>query len=203
MAEWWNSLTLLQQIFAGVAIPATVILVLQTLLLLFGAGMGDHDADFDSDADGDVDVHDGDGGHDTDVSGLRLFTIRGMVAFFSVGGWLGVVVADTGASPFLSILSALLGGAASMAIVALFFKWIIGLQESGNTDYSNAIGKTAEVYITIPEKGKGRGKIIATVSSQLTEVDAVNEGDTPIKPRTQVIITGINGDNTYVVKPCE
>ena len=199
MVAWWSSLSLLQQIFAGIAIPATVILILQTVLLLFGMGFdGDGDVDFDTDADGDVDMD-----HSGDVSGLRLFTVRGMVAFFSVGGWLGVVAVEAGMKAVWAVLLSLLGGLVTMVIMALFFKWIFGLQESGNNDYNSAIGTTAEVYITIPEKGKGRGKIIATVSSQLTEVDAVNEGDEPIKPRTQVIITGVSGENTYIVKPCE
>ncbi|MBQ6569267.1 MAG: hypothetical protein IJL87_03325 [Clostridia bacterium] len=214
MAAWWASLTLLQQIFAGIAIPATVILVLQTLLLLFGGGFGDHgDGDFDVDTDGDgiPDSHGGFGhgfghGHDhdhDDVSGLRLFTVRGMVAFFAVGGWLGVVAAGTGIQAFWAVFFAFLGGLAAMLVVALFFKWMLGLQESGNTDYSSAVGSTAEVYITIPAKSNGRGKINVMLGSQLIEADAVTESESAIKPRTRVKVTGISEDNTYVVVPCE
>ena len=45
MLSWWASLTAAEQIFAYVAIPATMILLLQTLLMLFG--LGDHDSDTD------------------------------------------------------------------------------------------------------------------------------------------------------------
>ena len=38
MADWWNSLTDLQRIFACVGIPATLVLVVQTVLLLLGIG---------------------------------------------------------------------------------------------------------------------------------------------------------------------
>ena len=65
---WWAGLTLLQQSFAAVAIPATVLLLLQTVLLLFGLGghdadHGECDHDFDHDLDHDLD-HDFD--HDFD-----------------------------------------------------------------------------------------------------------------------------------------
>ena len=78
-ANWWESLEIIQQVFACIAIPATVILVLQTLLLLFGLG-GSHDIDngeginFDS-----HDIsHDLNSDHDSadHLDGLRIFTIR-------------------------------------------------------------------------------------------------------------------------------
>ena len=98
--DWWAGLNLLQQSFAVVAIPATVVLFLQTLLLLFGLGSShdvDHgvDHDFDHDLSHDFD-HDSDAvaGHDAahefhdtphdgahHAAGLRIFTVRGIVAF--------------------------------------------------------------------------------------------------------------------------
>ena len=49
MINWWNSLELTQQIFACIAIPSTLILLIQTILLLIGIGNGS-----DADPDGDV-----------------------------------------------------------------------------------------------------------------------------------------------------
>ena len=75
--NWWEGLTLLQQCFAVVAIPATVILLLQTVLLLFG--MGGHDADhgevdtdhdFDHDMDHELD-HDTKQDFDHDAASWR------------------------------------------------------------------------------------------------------------------------------------
>ena len=45
MILWWQSLDLAQQIFALVGIGATVILIIQTVMLLFGLD-DDADADF-------------------------------------------------------------------------------------------------------------------------------------------------------------
>ena len=52
MVDWWNHLTLTQQVFAVFGIVGTAILILQTVLLLFGLG---HDG-MDSDADADIDA---------------------------------------------------------------------------------------------------------------------------------------------------
>ena len=136
--NWWEGLTLLQQCFAVVAIPATVILLLQTVLLLFG--LGGHDADhgevdtdhdFDHDMDHDLDHdtdhdfdHDADHDFDHDAhdgahhaAGIRLFTLRGIVALFAVGGWLGVAMCDLGLSPALAGLIA----AAGLSVLPLAF----------------------------------------------------------------------------------
>lgn len=61
MTAWWESLGTAGQVFACVAIPATVFLVLQTVLMLIGIGF-DHGADG---AGHDFDGHDA-GGHDFD-----------------------------------------------------------------------------------------------------------------------------------------
>lgn len=58
MSIWWDSLTLLERVFACIAIPATLILIVQLVLSLMGLGGHDADADFDSDADGFADGFD-------------------------------------------------------------------------------------------------------------------------------------------------
>lgn len=67
MAEWWTSLGSTGQVFACVAIPATIILFLQTLLTIIGLGSGHGDgADTGHDLDGGNEI---DAGHDLDPGG--------------------------------------------------------------------------------------------------------------------------------------
>ena len=62
MAAWWQSLTPLEHILLYLAVPATLILIIQTVLLFVGgvfdsdgaAGDGGLDADTDADADMDA-----------------------------------------------------------------------------------------------------------------------------------------------------
>ena len=109
MDQWWNSLSLLAQVFYIIAIPATVVMVIQSILLLFG--IGDGDADFDLP---DTDLPDGSLPAGMDGSdGLSLFSIRGVTAFFAVGGWMGVVLVKRGWPEAVCIVAAFAAGAAA------------------------------------------------------------------------------------------
>ena len=50
---WWQSLSLLEQILLYIAVPATLILLIQTILLFVG-GVAGGDADADASCDGEV-----------------------------------------------------------------------------------------------------------------------------------------------------
>lgn len=213
IGAWWEALTGLQQVFAIAAIPATVILILQTVLSLFGLGHGtdgdasDMDTDVDADVDADVDTDvDTDTGADdlSDVDGLRLLTVRGIIAFFAVGGWLGVVLVDVGVNTALSIVGAVLGGCLAAFLIALFFKLIYKLQSNGNIDVKNAIGKKATVYLTIPASGTSTGKITMELQDRYVELEAKTKQDSPIKTGSTVkIIDVIDGGTVLVEKLTE
>ena len=38
MAEWWNGMILFEQIMISIAIPATIVLIIQLILLFVGMG---------------------------------------------------------------------------------------------------------------------------------------------------------------------
>ena len=38
MIDWWNSLSIAAQVFACIAVPASLVLLIQTLLMLIGIG---------------------------------------------------------------------------------------------------------------------------------------------------------------------
>lgn len=188
MLEWWNGLTLTAQIFAAIAIPATVIMVVQSLMLLIGIGI---DADFDGDGVPDADL---------DHDGLGLISVRGVVAFFSVGGWAGFVCESGGLPVFLSALIAFAAGLAALIGVALLFKSAYKLQGSGNLSIENAVGKSGEVYIPVPPKGQGRGKVNVLIQERLTELDAVNEGDAALPTGAGITVCSVADSQTVVVK---
>lgn len=188
MLAWWNGLTLTAQVFAAIAVPATAIMVLQSILALLGIGM---DTDIDGDGVPDADV---------DHDGLGLISIRGLVAFFSVGGWTGYV-AETGGLPLIvSVLLALAAGLLALFGVALLFKSVYRLQASGNLSIENAVGKTAKVYLPIPPKGAGQGKISVLVQDRLVELDAVNEESRPLPTGESVLVCCVADSQTVSVK---
>ena len=218
--DWWAGLNLLQQSFAVVAIPATVVLFLQTLLLLFGLGSShdvdhgvdhdfDHDLSHDFDRDSDAvaghdaahEFHDTphDGAHH--AAGLRIFTVRGIVAFFAVGGWLGIVLGETGLPTAAVLLISLAGGTAALVGIALLLRWSLSLQDQGNLDLRNAIGKTAQVYIPIPADGASAGKVNLVLQERFVELPAVTQAHCVLRTDQMVKVTGIINQNTLLVKP--
>ena len=245
MSAWWNALNGIQQIFALFAIPSTLILVLQTLLLLFGlvgASDGDTsdadvdmdadadvdfdvstdfdadvDADFDADFDADMDIEVDAGGasggcaeshvfgghghsHTADGS-LRLFTVRAFVAFFTIFGWTGMVLADNNVNTALNVAISIAAGFVSMIAMAYFFKFALSLQASGNIDMRNSLGKTASVYIPIPPERSGKGKINLVVDGRYIEAEAVTDHDSIIKTGTEVITVSVNNQGVICVEP--
>lgn len=199
MFAWWDSLTTLQQGFALVAIPATLVLVIQTVLLFFGIGDGDGDVDADVDVDVDtdgVDISEAASGDD----GLTLFTVRGIVAMFSVGGWAGIVFVDLGLNSAFAILLAVLCGVAALFGIAYLMKAVLKLQSSGNIQLGYAIGKTGEVYIPIPPSGQGRGKITINVQDRLIEIDAISGGDDGFKTGEIVRVVSLDESGLVVVE---
>lgn len=256
MLQWWESLSGLQQIFACVAISATVILVIQTLLTLLGLGHGSgdghdggfvHDAHvdggfdgpdagfdapdapvdleagphefgpaFDSGAGGTVPEmpgevpddgldgafhegpqlieHDVHGDHNTPHDSgefdhsLRIFTLRGFVAFFAVFGWSGLVMLKGGLGAVVSVFLAVLFGALMMVLVALLFDWLLKCQYDGTMNPKDALGKEGEVYLTIPARKQGMGKVNVLVGGALTEFDAITDEGENIPTGQKVVV---------------
>lgn len=191
MIEWWNNMDLVGQIFALIAIPSTLVLVIQTVMLFFG--FGDDDIDVDG---GDVDV-DVDGAGD----GMALFSIRGIMAMAAVGGWSGLVMQEAGINIWVTILLALAFGFLALVGVAYIMKLASKLQSSGNIDLGRAVGKVGTVYIPIPPNMQGTGKINITLQERFLEVTAMTAADRKIATGESVRIVATDENSVVVVEP--
>ncbi|MBE6680349.1 MAG: hypothetical protein E7598_07505, partial [Ruminococcaceae bacterium] len=156
--DFWNSLDFATQVFYCIAIPSTLLLLIQTVLMFIGIG-NDADGEVDMDignADGEID--DGVFGDDdvfdvndaAGLDGLRIFTVRGIIAFFVVFGWTGVAMNSSGAPIFATIPVSVVSGFAMMVLVAFLLRAVMKLRSDGNTDNRNAIGTAGKVHLTIP-----------------------------------------------------
>ncbi len=225
MTSWWESLGTAGQVFACVAIPATVFLLLQTVLMLLGIGVG-HDADGAGDAGGhDFDGHDFDGsvvGHDLDAhegllaghtadhpghdgpdgadGGLRLFTFRGIIAFLCVLGWVGVLCVRLALPLPATVAIAAASGLAAMVLIALLFRFVYSLQADGTEDIRNALGVSGTVYLRIPPARAGRGKVNLLLDGRLVEKDAVTDEAEPLEDGEQIVVVGISGGTELIVQ---
>ena len=192
MLNWWNSLIPAQQILALIAIPSTLILVIQTIMVLIGFGDGGDGGDVDAN-----DLLEG----DTDDGGLGLFSVRGVVSMLCMMGWSGVALLETALPMFVSLLIAFAIGVATLFGMALLMKAVYRLQSSGNVDVGNAIGKVGQVYIPIPAGGLAGGKVTITVQEKLIECEAISVGDTVLATGSYVRVTAVSEGGVLVVEP--
>lgn len=196
MAIWWQGMNTFQQTIFVIAVSATIVMLIFLVLMLFGLGDS-----FDGDVDIDVDL-DGDAFNSeplTAFSGLRIFTIRGSLAFLSVGGWVTLILSNT-TTPLISGIVGVVAGGVAMYLLALAFKALTKLESEGNLDYHNAIGKTGNVYIKIPKNKSGIGKVIVTLQERLTEVDAITNDAEDLKTGTTVEIIDVANESTVIVR---
>lgn len=167
MIEWYGTLTVLEQIFFWLGIISTIFLIIQIVLLCFTSYGGDVDLD----GNGDIDV-------DTD-SGVGIFTVKSITAFFAVGSWMGLLTCALIAPElqWVGVIVALATGAAAFGAVVLLMRFIYKMQSSGTFQPEKLVGRRATVYVSIPEKRSGRGKITMNAQGKFMELDAMTDGE--------------------------
>ena len=202
MRTFWFSLSLFQQILLCVAVPVTVVLLIQFFLLLFGIG-DDNEPELTVDLDGDGipdDVSNIDDGMSFgEFGGLRLLTLRGVLAFFSLGSG-AALIASSSLSAWAALAIGVLAGVLADVLYAWIMRMVLRLQENGAIRLENAVGVIGEVYIPIPPAAAANGKINLVLHGKLCEQEAVWYGDHFLPTGTKIRVVRILGD-TLVVEP--
>ena len=196
MTEWWNDLHIFQQVLFVIACAATLFMIVQIILLAIGSG--DNDSSFDADTCvDDVDTIN-DGGIGLTIFGLRVLSVRSIIAFLAVGSWLTFALFYP--IRFWALIPGIAAGIAAAFAIAAFLKATEKLQGSGTLNPENAIGKTAEVYLTVPASRSGSGKVNVYVQERFVELEAVTDSEEPIKTGVKVKVVDKLDDGTLVVK---
>ena len=167
MTDWFKNLSVLEHIYFWLGIASTVFLIVQIILLCCSSFGGD----VDMDGDGDIDV-------DTD-SGVSIFTVKSLTAFFAVGSWSGLLTCALASDKlqWLSIIVALLAGAIALVAVAMRLRFMYKMQCNGAVQYDKLVGQHATVYVSIPAQRSGRGKVTLTAQGRFMELDAITDGE--------------------------
>lgn len=162
----------LTDVYQVCALVGGTILVLQTLLMVFG-GVGDHDVG--GHGEGDLGGHDVGHVHDgmADVKWLSLKTIVSALTFF---GLAGLASQKSGLTPFLGLAIAVVAGGVAIFLVAMLMASLARLQSRGNLDIKNAVGRSGRVYLRIPAARKAPGKVTVDVQGRSVEVEATTAG---------------------------
>ena len=190
MEHYWNlyaELPTLMQIFWGCALISTIIMVIQFILSL--CGMGDADMDVDMSAGDGLDA----------ATGMDLFSIKNVIIFFVGFGWAGISFREIIPQDGLLILAALACGCFFVASFIMIFKQLMKFEGNGAVNMSEAVGKKAEVYLRIPAKRNGKGKVQVSLNGVAREYDAVTNDDEMIPSGKIVDIIGSTGGGALLV----
>lgn len=185
--EIFENLDTLLKTFWLVAIPTSLIFSIQTIMTFIGVDSSDGvEADFDGDLG------------DTDAP-FQLFSLRNLINFLLGFSWTGISFYTTLSNKlFLIVLSLAVG----ILFVYLFFIIIRQLQklaEDNSFKIANTLNKTAEVYLTIPENKKGKGKIMISINGAFHELEAMTENE-KIQSGSVVKVVRIESNNILIVE---
>lgn len=191
-------------------------LLIQTILSIIGLSGSDGDADvpdggIDIDGDGIPDVFPDaapDGVFGSDVpddgdapdSGFRLLSLRTIIAFLTIFGWVGLITLKQGLPTAWSLIISFAGGFVAMLLVALAVSWMMRFQTDGTRNIGNALGKSGTVYLRIPANREGNGKVNLMLQDTFVELDAVTDEENEIPSGREVVVIGLSGQSTLVVK---
>ena len=196
IATWWAGLSLVMKILWGVTLTASLIFIIQSILTFVGA---DADSDFDLNMDVDTSL---DGSDLSNIDGgANLYTFRNLVNFVLGFGWSAILLQESIPSTALRITVSVVVGIALVAAVMYMFKWLSGMQQSGNINLQkSAAGCEGKVYLTVPAARGGEGKVQITISGAVREYNAVTESETPLKTGTPVRVVDAINANTVLVE---
>ncbi|ANM31436.1 hypothetical protein ABI59_20450 [Acidobacteria bacterium Mor1] len=169
------------------AIVGTGLFLLRLVFAGFGADgdVGDGDVDFDSDAS------------------FTFFSVLSLLAFFMGTGWMGLACRldwDLGRAPSAAI--SLGTGVLMMSFASGLMYLTRRLNLRVDYDLQTAVGRTARVYLTIPQQGKGDGQVEVSVSGRKKVLPASSTGP-KIPAFDAVKVVEVRDDGVLLVEPLE
>mgnify|MGYP002619516664 CR=1 FL=1 len=186
MMDFFNQFEPLLQMFWFIALPASLIFIIQSIMTFIGSDSSDGlDADFEGDMSSD--------------GPFQLFSLRNLINFLLGFGWSGVSLWNSIENKTLLIVVATLIG--FLFFIAFFFmiKQLQKLQEDNTFKIEHALHKTGTVYIPVPGEKSGIGKIQISIKGTFQELNAVTNGEA-IPSGTVIKVNEILDDNLLLVE---
>jgi hypothetical protein len=184
VTEWWQSLAGVEKLFWSIAITATLVQVMLFAASLLGAHEFDHAPD---------------GSAADSVEGVKLISVRAIIAFLVGFGWTGGLMLERDVSFFITLATSLAVGVVFMLVIFGVMRGMMSLRADGTLDFHNAKGCTGSVYVTIPARRAGHGQVEIELQGRITTIQAVTAGDEALPPQTAITVEAVEPGNLLVV----
>ena len=169
LSDWFIQLDPTLRFYWGIAIFATIVVIIQMTMSFAGMGdidSGDADVDFSTDTDS-LD----------DAGSMHLLSIRNIFYFLLGFGWTGVSLWNSIPNTIILCIAAILVGCLFVGIFIFLFRQMMKLQSNGAFNINDAVGKVCDVYLRIPGENQGLGKVQISFNGSVQELDARTAGE--------------------------
>ena len=191
-------------LFLLCACAGGTLIACQFLLGLFGLSdhhgdLADHDApDVDHEVDHGLDQDHGDHDHGAHWY-FSMLSLRALAAAFAFFGLAGMASLSAGQEPGVALLIALASGGAALVGVAYLLDALRRLRSDGTARITRAVGKIGTVYLRVPGRRGGAGKVHLNVQNRTVEYLAMTDADElPTGSRVSVVAV-VSPDTVEVI----
>ncbi len=173
--------------------------------------MGDMDVGHVGDVDvghvGDVDaghvgdVHDSHGGTDHGSTSLfGIISFRTVIAALTFFGLAGIVSLSNDVAPLPTVAVALIVGFLAMLAVHRMMRLLYSLGQDKTVRIERSVGARGTVYVPIPAKKQGAGKIQLRLQDRIVECTAMTGGPDKLPTGAKVVVTDVLSPTTLEVE---
>jgi membrane protein implicated in regulation of membrane protease activity len=184
---FFENLEPLLRAFWYIALPVSLFFLLQTIMTFIGFGGAEVETDVEIES------------NDATDAPFELFTLRNLINFLLGFSWSGISFYQTISNKTILILISTVIGIVFVGLFFIIIKQMMKLNENNSFSLDKALNKTATVYLSIPEKKSGKGKIQISINGSFHELEAITENDR-IETGSVVNVTKIENNILIVEK---
>jgi hypothetical protein len=175
---WWDGLSFSLQFFYAIGVVALLLLLFQVILLIVGSG--------------ELDFGEGEAG---------FLSLRAVAGFLLGFGWIGAISMENGFGLLAAVVFGAFAGGALMGGVTLVMLGLHRMRTSGTLNYENAVGAVGTVYLPIPPRQEGAGKVEVYIQGRSVIVPAYTRHGERIGNQQRVRVAGMIDPRTLLVEP--
>jgi hypothetical protein len=130
-----------------------------------------------------------------------IFNFQGIVAGATVLGLVGLAATSARMSGRSSLSLSIAAALVMMALIGGVLDLMTRMENDGTIEIQQAVGKPATVYLGIPARNEGQGKITISLQERQMEFAAITFGESPLTTGQKVVVVNVLDPSVMVVVP--
>lgn len=139
--------------------------------------------------------------HGSMGDGLDLLSVRSVAAGTTLFGAIGLWLSSRGWPVLATAPVSVLAGLGAAVATAFVTRQLVRLESDGSLRLENAVGQAGTVYLTVPPRGEGAGRVQFALQGRTVELRAVSEEPAAIPTGAAVVVVSVVDAGTVEVTP--